>query len=555
MSALRVFLLLALNAVAVACAAPATSGSSSPAHVHPNTEALGTVYLPTSCGPRAHAGIQRGLSLLHHMMYEDAAGAFIGAANAEPGCAIAYWGQSMSLVHPLWSDPPDTEKFRRGQQLLETALRQKAISQQERAYIGALEAYYARGKSPKEIENLRQFAGAWRQVHRQFPDDPDAALFCALGELATADPADKSFAQQKGAGKLIENVLARYPDHPGAHHYIIHAYDLPALAPRALAVAREYGKIAPDVPHALHMPSHIFTRLGFWEESIAWNQRSAAAAINRPVAGAVSIHYLHALDYLVYAYLQRGEDAKAVELAAALERLRPPVQIELASAYAFAAIPARLLLERQDWRGAANLRPRSPAWYPWDGVPAVEAITHFARALGAARTGDPDLARQSLVQLAELRERAAVSSEYWGTQVEIQRLSALAWLQYWEGMRTQALETLRKATALEASTEKHPVTPGEVLPARELLADMLFARGDFAAAEVEYRKVLERSPNRALSLFGAARSAGRAAHDELAVELYLQAAALTAAADGSAFLAERRRAKMFLGKHRGATGP
>jgi tetratricopeptide (TPR) repeat protein len=552
MSPLRSFL-LALQALA--CTVPALPGSPNPPHVHRNTEALGAVYLPTSCGPRAHSGVQRGLSLLHHMMYEDAADAFVEAADAEPGCAIAYWGQSMSLVHPLWSDPPDAGKFRRGRQLLETALRQEGIQPQERAYIGALEAYYTKGRSAKEIENLRQFAAAWRQVHQQFPDDPDAALFCALGELATADPADKSFAQQKRAGQLIENVLARYPEHPGAHHYIIHAYDLPALAPRALAVAREYGKIAPEVPHALHMPSHIFTRLGFWEESIAWNQRSAAAAINRPVAGAVSIHYLHALDYLVYAYLQRGEDAKAVEVAATMERVRPPVQVELASAYAFAAIPARLLLERQDWRGAANLRSRSPDWYPWDGVPAVEAISHFARALGAARIGDPEVARQSLAKLAKLRERAAVSSEYWEAQVEIQRLSALAWLQYWEGMRTQALETMRQATSLEASTEKHPVTPGEVLPARELLADMLFARGEFAAAEVEYRKVLERSPNRALSLFGAARSASRAAHDEVAVEFYLQAAALTAAADGGAFLAERRRAKLFLGKHRRATGP
>jgi tetratricopeptide (TPR) repeat protein len=460
------------------------------------------------------------------MMYEAAAQAFHEAEIAQPGCAIAYWGQSMSLVHPLWSDPPDAEKFRRGRRLLQTALQCRAMSTRERAYIDALDAYYARGKSAREIENLEAFAAAWRQVHERFPDDPDAALFYALGELATADPGDKTFAQQKLAGKLIEGVLTRYPNHPGAHHYIIHAYDLPALAPRALAVAREYGKIAPDVPHALHMPSHIFTRLGFWEESIAWNRRSAAAALRQPVAGAVSIHYLHALDYLVYAYLQRGEDARAVEIAAELGRMRPPVQVELASAYAFAAIPARLALERQDWRGAAALRPRSPEWYPWDGAPAVEAITHFARALGAARSGDPQLARQSLIRLAELRERAAASSAYWGNQVEIQRLSAMAWLQEQEGTQAQALETMRSASALEESTEKHPVTPGEVLPARELLADMLFARGQFAEAEAEYTKVLGRSPNRAHSLLGAARSARRTGRAEAAAQFCSQAAAI-----------------------------
>ncbi len=554
MSALsRSFVMLAL--VAGALAAPDVLRAAPAEHVHEKSGALGSVNLATSCGALAHAEVQRGLSLLHHMMYDDAANAFHGAANSEPGCAIAYWGQSMALVHPLWSDPPDAEKFRKGQQLLETALRQPDISEQERAYIGALDAYYAKGKAPREIENLRAFATGWREVHEKFPDDPDAALFFALGELATADPADKTFSQQKRAGKLIEAVFARYPDHPGAHHYIIHAYDLPALAPRALAVAREYGRIAPEVPHALHMPSHIFTRLGLWEESIAWNRKSAAAALAQPVAGAVSIHYLHALDYLVYAYLQRGEDASALGIAEKLEGIRPPVQIELASAYAFAAIPARLVLERQDWRGAASLQPRSPSWYPWDGVPAVEAISHFARALGAARPGNPQLASQSLKRLEGLRERASESSAYWGSQVEIQRLSALAWLQYWEGKHSQALDTMRSAGALEASTEKHPVTPGEVLPARELLADMLFASGEFAQAQEEYRKVLERSPNRARSLFGAARSAKRAGSDEAAADFYSQATVLTGSADRGAFHAERRSAELFLARHRRAAGP
>ncbi len=471
-----------------------------------HSHALGKVDLPTSCEAAANAEVQRGLSLLHHMMYEDAAAAFSSAAQRQPGCAMAYWGQSMALVHPLWSDPPDAEKFRTGAALAAKALAQPGITARERAYIEAVVAYYSPGKSAREKPNLEAFDVAWTKVQAQSPEDPEAALFHALGLLATADPADKTYARQKRAGALIESVFKRFPDHPGAHHYLIHAYDVPPLAPRALAIAREYGTIAPDVPHALHMPSHIFTRLGYWQESIDWNLKSAAAALRQPVAGAVSIHYLHALDYLAYAYLQSNQDARAEAILTTMRQLRPPVQVELAAAYALAAIPARLALERRDWERAASIRPREPDWYPWDGVPAVEAISQFARALGAVHTGNAPLARECLVRLALLRDEATKSSTYWGTQVEIQRLSALAWLQFSEGTRDTALDTLRRAAALESSTEKHPVTPGEVLPARELLADMLFEVRDFAAAEKEYENMLVRSPNRAHSVKGRIRA-------------------------------------------------
>jgi hypothetical protein len=476
--------------------------ASAPDHDH----RLGTVALATSCGAVANAQVQRGLSLLHHMMYEDAASAFESAARSEAGCAMAYWGQSMALVHPLWSDPPDEDKFIKGAALAAAALRQPVVTPRERAYIEAIAAYYAPGKSARELPNLQAFDAAWTNVHRRFPEDPEAALFHALGQLATAAPTDKTYEQQKRAGALIESVFARFPDHPGAHHYLIHAYDVPALASRALSVAREYGNIAPEVPHALHMPSHIFTRLGKWEEAIDWNERSAAAALRRPVDGAVSLHYLHALDYLVYAYLQSGQDAKAEKILAKLRHLRPPVQTELAVAYAFAAIPARLALERRNWRRAASINVREPDWYPWEGAPAVEAISHFARAMGAVHTGNGALAKESLDQLAILRDKAAESSAYWATQVEIQRLSALAWLRLSEGSREAALSTMRSAAALEASTEKHPVTPGEVLPARELLADMLMALRDYAAAHKEYAQVLVRSPNRAHSVDGRIRA-------------------------------------------------
>ncbi len=474
-------------------------------HSHP----LGSVSLPTSCNAAANVEVQRGLALLHHMMYDDAERAFTEGSRVQPGCGIAYWGRAMTRVHPLWSDPPDEQRFAQGKLLVETALRQEIMTAQERAYAEALQSYFARGRSAKEAANLRAFEEGWARVHERYPDDPDAALFYALAQLATADPADKIYAKQKRAGELAERIFASHRDHPGAYHYIIHAYDYPTLAPNALEVARAYGKIAPDVPHALHMPSHIFTRLGLWEESIDWNGRSAAAALRQPVDGAVSIHYLHALDYLVYAHLQRVEDDKAFEIRTALRRLTPPVQVELASAYAFAAVPARIALERRDWKAAAALVPREPAWYPWDRFPAVEAISQFSRALGAAHIGEFPLADTCLERLAVLRDQAAQTSEYWGTQVEIQRLSALAWLEFARGARDQALETMRSAAALEANTGKHPVTPGEVLPARELLADMLFELHDYAAAAREYARVLERSPQRYNSVEGAALAAAR----------------------------------------------
>ena len=493
---MRRFLLIAF--VAGACHA-------SPQH-HPDS-GLGVVGLQTSCEATANEQVRQGLALLHHMMYEDAFNAFRQAQETQPGCAMAYWGQAMTFVHPLWSDPPDAKKFSAAKNLLRAASRLGGTTPLERAYLDAAQAYFKVGRSAKEVENLRAFARGWERVHLLYPLDDDATLFYALGQLATADPADKAFAQQQRAGKLIEDIFASHPDHPGAQHYIIHAYDVPALAPRALAVAREYGKIAPDVPHALHMPSHIFTRLGLWDESIEWNEKSAAAAANRPVAGAVSLHYLHALDYLAYAYLQRGEDAKAESVFVTLQALRPPVQSELAVAYAFAAVPARLALERHDWQRATSISARVPEWYPWDHAPAVEAISHFARALGAAHTGDMRLARASLDRLAQLRDKAAETSAYWRTQVEIQRTSALAWLQYAEGARDQALETMRAAAALEAATEKHPVTPGEVLPAGELLADMLLAAGEYREARNAYEQSLVRSPNRRNSLQGSVRAA------------------------------------------------
>lgn len=475
--------------------------------------------------------MERGLALLHHMTYEGARAVFAAATQADPDCAMSYWGQAMTFIHPLWSDPPGEADFKEGQALVNEARARGQKTEREQAYIAAVEAYYAKGRSQNETVNLAAFEEAWERVHRQFPEDPEAACFYALAHLATADPADKTYAKQKRAGSIAEQVLARIPHHPGAHHYIIHAYDYPPLAEQALAVARSYGKIAPKVPHALHMPSHIFTRLGLWQESIAWNQRSADAALEHPVDDAVSMHYLHALDYLAYAYLQGAEDLKAEQVLDRLKALEAPVQAHVASAYTFAAVPARLALERQQWAEAAGLEPRTPDYYPWDRFPAMEAITHFARALGAARDGDRQAADQALDKLAILHDRAAQTSAYWANQVEIQRLSSMAWLAYQEGGQEDALETMLRAAEMESATEKHPVTPGEILPARELLADMLLDMNRYEEALTEYQAALERSANRFNSLYGAGRAAELGGDKKQAAFYYEKLIELTTDAD------------------------
>jgi len=506
----------ALLVVATCFVAPAFGQTGQPASdeatavaVHNETygEQLGTVHFPVSCNEVASPHIERGLALLHHMTYEAARAAFVRAIEADPDCAMGYWGQAMTFIHPLWSDPPSEADFKRGQALVSEAKTRGQKTERDRAYIAAVEAYYAEGWNRDETANLASFEEGWEKVYRQFPNDLEAACFYALAHMATADPADKTYTKQKRAGALAEKVLAQVPDHPGAHHYTIHAYDYPALAKEALEVARSYGKIAPEVPHALHMPTHIFTRLGFWQESITMNKRSAAAALKHPVGDAISLHYLHALDYLAYAYLQRAEDKKAKQVLDTLTALKGPFQVHTAASYTFPAVPARLALERQEWTDAASLEPRTPSNYPWDRFPAMEAITHFARALGAARSGNGKRAAQALENLAALRERTAETSAYWAKQVEIQRLSAMAWLKYQEGEQEEALDIMRRAAELEASTEKHPVTPGEILPARELLADMLLDMGRYKEAQAEYEAALERSANRFNSLYGAGRAA------------------------------------------------
>jgi tetratricopeptide (TPR) repeat protein len=486
------------------------------------------------------------------MTYEGADSAFADALTADPDCALAYWGRAMSHIHPLWSDPPDSTTFALSAALVEKARSSPGRSPLESAWIDAAAGYFDGGRSGDEHPNLAAFDRGWREVVRRFPDDVESRAFHALAMLGTVDPADKSLATQREAANVAQGVLAEVPDHPGALHYAIHAFDYPPLAEHGLELARSYGRVAPDVPHALHMPTHVATRLGLWKESIELNVRSAGAALHHPVQGAVSLHYMHALDYLAYAHLQLRDDDAAEGVARDLAALESPVQIGLATAYAFAAVPARLALELQRWPEAAALQPRVPG-LPWERFPAMEAITWFARGLGAAHVGDGPGADAAIAMLATLRDRAEASSgAYWATQVEIQRLVVRAWRDFVRGERRAGVDTMRAAARLEATTEKHAVTPGEVLPAAELLGDMLLADGRPAEALTEYRRSLERSPDRFNSLWGAARSAELAGDSGLAMELFSEVVAMTAGADGS--IERVRYARRFVDEH-APTGP
>ncbi|CAB5142736.1 TPR repeat [Olavius algarvensis associated proteobacterium Delta 3] len=478
---------------------------------------LGTVRFPLSCSDAANQLVERGGALLHHMTYNGARASFAAATQQDPECAMGYWGQAMTYIHPLWSDKPSRGDFETGRALVAEARARGQKTDRENAYIAAVSSYYEAGWTKDEAANLRNFEAGWENAYRRFPEDIEAASFYALAHLATASPGDKIYQKQKKAGAIAETILVQVSDHPGAHHYAIHAYDYPLLAYKALNIANNYGEIAPDIPHALHMPTHIFTRVGLWDESIIFNKRSAEAALKHPAGNKISLHYPHALDYLVYAYLQQADDDSAKQVMDELLILEGSFQTHIAASYSFTAIPARYALERQQWADAAALDPGLPANYPIGKFPAMEAITYFARALGAARSGNVAMAKQAYEKLVALQGKAEKTSAYWANQIEIQRLSAKAWITYQEGREKEALGVMQQAAELESLTEKHPVTPGEILPARELLADMLLAMGRYKDAQAEYESVLRRSANRFNSLYGAGVAAEMVKNKEEAV--------------------------------------
>ena len=514
---------LVLSVMLVSCSDQPTDDAA-PAIDDTYGEQIGAVNFPVSCTEPAASDVLRGVALVHNMTYLGAETWFANAIDADPGCAMAYWGLAMSYVHPLWPDAPTEAQFAKGLELLTTAQGIDDMTAREAAYIDALLAYYRDGVNRTEGERLTSFEAGWKRVYEEYPEDLEATAFYALALMATARLSDQGNAIRSDAGQIAENLLAQVPAHPGAHHYIIHAYDTPSFAEQALAVARNYGKVAPDVPHALHMPTHIFTRLGLWPESIEWNRRSAAAALTGLNAEIISSEYLHALDYLVYAYLQVGADTQAAELVEQVLAVQGPYgeMSRGVSAYALAAIPARYALERRQWAEAAALKDRAPASFPWaESFAPYEALSWFAIGIGAARNGDSDGAREAALRLQRLHDQVqAAGNSYWAMQIEIQRLSVNAWLAFADENADQAIQVMRQATDLEASTNKHAVTPGEILPAQELLGDMLLELDQPAVALTAYRTALLRSPNRFNAIYGAAVAAERLGNPAQARQYY-----------------------------------
>ncbi|HXT20993.1 MAG TPA: hypothetical protein VN923_09600 [Thermoanaerobaculia bacterium] len=511
----------------------ARRASADDEHSH-HAEKLGTVTFPTSCAAVAKPGFERGLALLHSFGYDEARLAFEAAARVDPACAMPYWGIAMTYYHPLWAPPTDAELLA-GRAAAEKAATLAAPTPREKAYVAAVGAFYRDEPGRDHRARAQAFRAAMEQVSSQFPDDHEAAIFHALTLLGTAPPSDTTFAQQKAAAAILERLLPLEPDHPGISHYVIHSFDYPQLAELALGAARAYAKIAPDSPHAQHMPSHIFTRLGLWQDSIASNLDSAAsarkiAALRKP--GTTAYDELHALDYLEYAYLQVGDEEKA---AAVVKAVAGAAKVDdyFSAGFALAAVPARWALERRAWAEAAAIEP--PAMQlSWDRFAYAPATAWFARALGAARSGDRERAAAALAELTKVQAALAAAppaANYdWAGHVESLRLAASGWLAHAERRDDEAVTQLTRAAELDEKVGKHPVTPGAVLPPRELLADLLLELGRPADALTQYELALRSAPNRFNGLAGAAKAAAAAGQDENAHELRTQLVALCAGA-------------------------
>ena len=490
-------------------------------------ERLGTVSFPISCNANAQARFTRAVALLHSFWYEEAEKAFVETAKADPACGMAWWGAAMSNYHQVWPSPYSPAELTRGIAAAAKAESIGAKTAREKGYIGAMATFYRDADKVDIIPRARAYEAAMERLTTEFPGDDEAAIFYGLALVGhgMSAPADKTYAYQKKAAEIFDRLLVTHPDHPGIAHYLIHSFDYPSLAPLALNAAYAYAKIAPSSPHALHMPSHIFVRLGMWKETIDSNLSSANAAREHAALvhpGAMAFDTLHACDYLAYAYLQLGEDEKVRQVTDELSAVKALDVENFAGYYALAAVPARFALERRRWADAAALTVR-PADLPWDRYPYAEALTWFARAIGAARGGDPVRARVDVERLKQLRQKL---NAYWANQIDVQVRAAEAWIARAEGRNDDAETQLHSAADLEDSTEKSPVTPGSILPAREMLGELLLEMNQPQKALDAYERSLKDSPNRLNGLSGAARAAQLAGDREKARAYYVKVAKL-----------------------------
>jgi hypothetical protein len=533
-----------VSLAAVVAAAIAGIPAAAQEHQHPAGEKLGTVHFETSCTPAAKPDFDRAMALLHSFEFGSAIAGFTKAVAADPGCTIAYWGIALSR----WSNPFSLNvrppaQLEQGLSAIREAEKRAPKTERERAYVAAAAKLYQNAATMDQRARVLAYSQAMADLAAKYPNDREASIFYALSLTAAALPTDKTYANQLQAGRLLEKLYPQEPDHPGISHYIIHSYDVPALAPQALEAARRYSKIAPSAPHALHMPSHTFTRVGSWQDSIESNTASAAAAKRDKTTA----EELHAMDYMTYAYLQSGQDKAAETLLKSLPEVLSRFDVNAiggaapgsAGVFASAAIPVRWALEHRDWAAAAKLQPQDSRF----GYP--EAITHFARALGAARTNAPADARAAIAALQQIQDRLTTANEaYWAEQVNIQRQIATAFLALAEGRKDEALTTMRGAAGREDATEKSAVTPGPVAPARELLGDMLLELQQPADALKEYQTTLKKEPNRFRAVYGAAKASALSGNQAAARTYYQQLLTICERADkpGRPELEEARKA-------------
>jgi tetratricopeptide (TPR) repeat protein len=520
-------------AAAISCA---LVGAPQAHEVEEGKGQLGKVSFANSCDAKVQGELQRAVAMLHSFWFSAGEKAFRHVLEDDPSCGVATFGIAAILMsNPLAGQGAVPKGAEAAQAAIEQGRKVGAKTQRERDYIEAVAAYYADFASRPERARQASRAQAFEALAAKYPDDDEAQIFAALYVAGTQSQTDQSYAAYLKAAGVLEKQFLKYPDHPGIAHYLIHSYDAPPIAAKGLSAARRYAGIAPDAPHALHMPSHIFTRVGAWQDSTSTNRRSADVAMKDKDSGSA----FHAADYMVYAQLQLGRDEQAKRTLDELTRygnLDPAVFV---GPYAAAAMPARIALERGDWAGAAQLPPQGSRFAH------VDAITAFARAIGAARGGNPAAAEQEAEKLAALHKTLIeAKNNYWANEVEVQRTAAAGWIALAKGQAADAVRLMRAAADLEDKSEKHIVTPGRVLPARELLGDMLLELKQPAAALKEFEQSQNREPNRFRGYAGAARAADEAGERAKAQDLYKKLLELARESDSPR--PELQRAKTYL---------
>jgi Tfp pilus assembly protein PilF len=532
-----------LSAVAASAALALAVAGCATQESHEGHARLGKVNFPVECNAEAQREFNLAMAYYHSFAWQHVREPLEGVLKADPSCGMAHWARALaSLDNPFtWPGTISVATLNQGPDILETARKTGLKSQRERDYVDALGVFFRDHDKLDHRTRARALENALDQVRSRYPQDSEAAILYALVLSANFDPTDRKYTNQLKAAAVLEPIFKQQPEHPGVAHYLIHSYDYPPIAKQGLDAARRYDKIAPDAPHALHMPSHIFTRVGAWKESIRSNRASATSASDK------TFDKWHAYDYMVYAHLQLGEDGAARKVVA--EALGNAARVDhFATAYAYAAMPARLALERAAWKDAAKveLAPAAAA-YPWAKYPQAESINAYARGIGAAMSGDAAGARVELARLEKLRGVAVERKiGYWAEEIGIQAEVVRGLSFCAEGKRADCAATLRAAADREDKLEKHVVTPGRLVPAREMLAAVTLESGDAAAALREYETTLEREPNRLRTFAGAARAAERAGDKAKGAQYARRVVEQTASADSQ--LVDVADAKRLLGR-------